>query len=73
MVFLDHPAPYQVERPFYGAQISGQGREQSDLGIVEVVNQKRIDVRVTGCATSSKLENDGVVVVGIAKIERVDL
>lgn len=44
MVFVNHPTMAKADLPFGGVRRSGYGRELTELGIKEFVNQKLIDV-----------------------------
>lgn len=44
MVFVNHPTMVKADLPFGGIKRSGYGRELLDLGLLEFVNQKLIDV-----------------------------
>jgi succinate-semialdehyde dehydrogenase/glutarate-semialdehyde dehydrogenase len=44
MVFVNHPTLVKADIPFGGIKRSGYGRELTDLGLTEFVNQKVIDV-----------------------------
>lgn len=44
MVFVNHPTIVKADVPFGGVKHSGYGRELTDLGIVEFVNQKVVGV-----------------------------
>lgn len=44
MIFVNHPTMVKADIPFGGVRNSGYGRELTNLGIKEFVNQKVIDV-----------------------------
>ena len=44
MVFVNHPTMAKANLPFGGVRRSGYGRELTELGIKEFINQKLIDV-----------------------------
>jgi succinate-semialdehyde dehydrogenase/glutarate-semialdehyde dehydrogenase len=48
MVFINQPAWTGPELPFGGVKHSGFGRELSELGFGEFVNQKMINVAAPG-------------------------
>ena len=48
MVFINHPTWTTAELPFGGVKQSGYGRELSDLGIREFINQKLVRVSSVG-------------------------